>query len=36
MDDLLMGIDIGTTGAKSAIFDIAGKLLAVGNSEYEL
>ena len=31
---LLMGVDVGTTGAKAAIFDQRGRLLALGRSEY--
>lgn len=31
---LLMGVDVGTTGAKAAVFDQRGSLLGVGRSEY--
>lgn len=33
-DALLMGVDVGTTGAKAAIFDQRGRLLGLGRSEY--
>ena len=33
---LLMGLDIGTTAMKGAIFDTEGRLLAVASREYEL
>ena len=36
MDKLLLGIDIGTTGTKSAIFDTNGKLQSIGHAEYEV
>ena len=36
MDKLLLGIDVGTTGAKAALFDIEGNLQAVGQAEYPL
>jgi xylulokinase len=35
MKDLLLGIDVGTTGSKSAIFNTAGALVSVGQSDYE-
>ena len=34
MDDLLLGIDVGTTGTKAALFTLDGSLQAVGQSEY--
>ena len=34
MKDLLLGIDVGTTGTKSAIFTTEGKLVSVGQSDY--
>jgi len=34
MRDLLLGIDVGTTGTKSAIFTAAGSLVSVGQSDY--
>jgi xylulokinase len=33
-DTLLLGIDVGTTGAKAALFSPEGELLAVGEREY--
>lgn len=36
MDSLLLGIDIGTTAAKAALFDVDGRLQAVGSAEYPL
>lgn len=33
---LLIGLDIGTTALKAAVFDTAGKLLAVSTQEYTL
>lgn len=33
---LLMGLDIGTTALKAAVFDTAGRLLAVSAQEYSL
>ena len=36
MDKLLLGIDIGTTGTKAAIFNLGGQLQAIGHSEYEV
>jgi xylulokinase len=36
MEKLLLGIDIGTTGTKAAIFDTSGQLLSIGQSEYEV
>ena len=33
---LLIGLDIGTTALKAAVFDTAGKLLAVSTQEYDL
>jgi len=32
--DLLLGIDVGTTGTKSAIFTTGGTLVSVGQSDY--
>lgn len=34
MDRLLLGIDVGTTAAKAALFSVAGQLQAVGQAEY--
>jgi xylulokinase len=34
LKDLLLGIDIGTTGTKSAVFTFSGKLLSSGQSDY--
>lgn len=34
MDRLLLGIDVGTTGTKAALFTPNGRLQAVGQSEY--
>ena len=36
MDELLLGIDIGTTGAKAALVSPDGRLRALGRSEYGL
>lgn len=36
MQPLLLGIDIGTTGAKAALFGLDGRLQAVGSAEYPL
>src|SRR4051812_8868743 len=36
MDSLLLGIDIGTTAAKAALFGLDGHLQAVGSAEYPL
>lgn len=36
MNTLLLGIDVGTTGAKAALFDIEGNLQTVAQSEYPL
>jgi len=36
MDSLLLGIDIGTTAAKAALFGLDGRLQAVGSAEYPL
>jgi len=36
MDKLLMGIDVGTTGAKAAIYNLNGNLQAEGHAEYEV
>ena len=36
MDFLLLGIDIGTTAAKAALFGVDGRLQAVGSAEYPL
>ncbi len=36
MDDLLLGIDVGTTGTKAALISPDGQLRAVGQSEYPL
>jgi xylulokinase len=35
MKDLLLGIDVGTTGAKSALFSTEGRLVSVGQSNYD-
>src|SRR5512144_2408805 len=32
--DALLGIDIGTSGAKAAVVDAAGRVLGVGRDEY--
>lgn len=36
MDELLLGIDVGTTGAKAALVSPDGRLRALGRSEYGL
>lgn len=36
MDDLLLGIDIGTTGTKAALFNVQGQLQTMGYAEYEV
>ena len=36
MDRLLLGIDVGTTGTKAALFTLDGRLQAVGQSEYSI
>jgi xylulokinase len=36
VEQLLLGIDVGTTAAKAALFDLDGRLQAVGNAEYPL
>ncbi len=36
MEPLLLGIDVGTTAAKAALFDVHGRLQAVGSAEYAL
>ncbi len=36
MDKLLLGIDIGTTGTKAAVFTEEGIMLALGHDEYEV
>ncbi len=36
MDELFLGIDVGTTGAKAALVSPEGRLQAVGRSEYVL
>lgn len=36
MDQLLLGIDVGTTGAKAALFTPTGQLQATGQAEYGL
>ncbi len=36
MTPLLLGIDIGTTAAKAALFGVDGRLQAVGSAEYPL
>jgi len=36
MDELLLGIDVGTTGAKAALVSREGRLCAVGRAEYGL
>jgi xylulokinase len=33
---LLLGIDVGTTGAKAALFDLNGRLESMGQAEYEV
>ncbi len=35
-DRLLLGIDVGTTAAKAALFTVEGKLQALGQAEYPL
>jgi len=35
-DHLLLGIDVGTTAAKAALFTVEGKLQALGQAEYPL
>ena len=32
--DLLIGIDLGTTGAKAGVFDVKGNMLGSGYYEY--
>lgn len=36
MSDLLLGIDVGTTAAKAALFSLDGRVQAVGQAEYPL
>jgi sugar (pentulose or hexulose) kinase len=36
MMSFLLGLDIGTTSVKAAIFDLAGKCLAIGSQDYRL
>ncbi len=36
MDKILLGIDIGTTGTKTVAFDVQGRMLAMGQSEYSV
>ena len=36
MKSLVLGIDIGTTGAKAALFDIEGNLQALAQHEYPI
>lgn len=36
MGQLLLGIDIGTTGCKSSLFDISGNLISVSYREYKI
>jgi len=36
LDELLLGVDVGTTGAKAALVSPDGRLQAVGRSEYAL
>ncbi|MCP4398610.1 MAG: hypothetical protein GY801_15100 [bacterium] len=36
MKKLLLGIDIGTTGTKTVLFDIEGNLQALGQHEYAI
>ena len=36
MDEMLLGIDVGTSGAKAVLVSPGGRLLASGRSEYEL
>lgn len=33
---LLLGLDIGTTSVKAAVFDLAGRCLAIANQDYQL
>jgi xylulokinase len=33
-DQLLLGIDVGTTAAKAALFGVDGRLQGVGQAEY--
>ena len=33
---LLLGVDVGTTGAKAALFDLNGRLESMGQAEYEV
>ena len=35
-DELLLGLDVGTTGAKAALFDFSGGLVSIGQAEYEV
>ena len=32
--DLLLGVDVGTTGTKAALFNPEGELIALGEAEY--
>lgn len=34
--DLLLGIDVGTTGCKASLFDIEGRLISSGYREYKI
>jgi xylulokinase len=36
LEELLLGIDVGTTGTKAALFTLDGRLQAVGQSEYTI
>ncbi len=36
MSEFLLGIDVGTTGAKAALFDLNGRLHGLGQAEYPL
>lgn len=35
-DNYLMGVDVGTTGSKSVIFDVDGQLVSRGHKEYPM
>ena len=35
-DELLIGIDLGTTGAKAALFDVGGRVLADATADTPL
>ncbi len=34
MEPLLLGIDVGTTAVKAALFEVDGRVVSVGNTEY--